>query len=237
MAKKRYFEIGEIVTLKSHSLFNDYFVQGDGRYLPPIMMIKEVFFESNEKKMFDEQKGRQIADNIKYTCVFFNDNTSEFKEVVIYHSFLKSFTDLKYYKISNGEIFENSEDLISEVSAYPIPKYKYGKEVLFKTLKLEMFKKRKSRDKLKIKDDGTMSKDGCDESTIRYIVSFTSPNFLLSGFKKNEKTELKYPNGDNKLLVSKELFKVIWYNPFKFKFSEQYLPKEFLVSKDKVPFN
>ena len=64
-------------------------------------------------------------------CVCFNAIKSEFTEVIIYESFLKSYKDLKYYKeVEVDEKVKIVEDkkLINEVESYvKIDKYEFGK--------------------------------------------------------------------------------------------------------------
>lgn len=218
------FEIGEIVTLNSHPL-----VRGHSKIIefsaqvPPLMMVKEIFYEDDKKKkMFNEELGSdfQIADSIKYICVYFNSNKSEFVEITLYESVIKSYKELKYYK----EVEENKktkfiEDklLIDEVEDYlSIDKYEFGKVVQFKTKKLEHRK----------------SYNGNSEKITNN--SFQTPDFVLSGIKNENIVDGFYPDGNPKKVFSKQLYKVIWFNHFQQKFSEQYLPKEFFV--ENIPF-
>tara|TARA_R110002049_G_scaffold3795_3_gene27513 strand:- start:45986 stop:46321 length:336 start_codon:yes stop_codon:yes gene_type:complete len=101
------FEVGAIVTLKSHPLLSktpkkicEFPAQ-----VPPLMLIKEVHFEREDKKIIysDTIKNAQIADLIKYNCVFFNANKSEFVEKEIYHSFLDTYESLNYYREADKE--------------------------------------------------------------------------------------------------------------------------------------
>ncbi len=214
------FNVGDIVALKSHPLFKDHqkIIEFSAQ-VPPLMLVKEIFYEDvKKKKIFSEELGAdfQIADLIKYTCIYFNANKSEFVEIFIYESFLESYTKLKYFK----EIVENEfakktiEDklLIEEVSTYgQISKYEYGKVVQFKTKKLEQRK----------------SYDGNSEKIANS--SFQTPDFLLSGIKNENINDLYYFDGKPKKVTSKQLFKVIWFNHFQNKYSEFYLPKEFFV--------
>ena len=66
------------------------------------------------------------------------------------------------------------------------------------------------------------------------MVNYTTPEFVLCGYKKESPEGLFYPNGDFKMLTSEILFKVKWFNPFQMKYSEQYLPKECFI--DEQPF-
>jgi hypothetical protein len=65
--------------------------------------------------------------------------------------------------------------------------------------------------------------------TRQYVVNYISPDFVLSGYKKETYTDLFYGNGKPKRKVSTEFVKVKWFNPIQQKFSEQYLPIEFFI--------
>ncbi|MBG6130549.1 hypothetical protein IWQ47_002025 [Aquimarina sp. EL_43] len=215
MDKISAFSIGEIVTLNSHPLFKDYLVNSHADQIPPLFVIGEVFFENDKKKLFsDEIENSQISDLIKYTCVYFNNKKSEFNEVMIYHSLLRSYGDLKYHnEIDNSKKDKIDSTLITEVKTkYVESEYVYGKVVQFKTNKLESRKKIKKA----MKDN-------------KPYPSFTSPDFILSGVKKESSDGLFYGNGKPKKKVSEVLYKVMWFNHFQQKFSEKYLPKECFI--------
>jgi hypothetical protein len=224
MAFTHKFEIGEIVTLKSHPLFREYSkIIEFSAQVPPLMLVKEVFYEDDKKKkLFNEELGEnyKIADLIKYTCICFNSIKSEFTEVTLYESFLKSYKDLKYYRKIGSDAEQKiieDKDLISEVENYlKIDNYEFGKVVQFKTKKLELRK----------------SYDVNLEKTTNF--SFQTPDFVLSGIKNEIITDAYYSNGSPRRVSSKELYKVAWFNHFQQKFSEQYLPKEFFVVD--IPF-
>jgi hypothetical protein len=231
------FSIGDIVTFKTHPLLYDRYIKGDGKLVPPFMVVKEVFFEDKKKKVVDTSNGQVIGERIKYTCTFFDDNKSEFKEVTVYESMLKDF--LNFY-ISKMEVEKNNDDdkdyvsLIDEVSKYKDPSYKYGNIVSFKTKKLEILKKRSSVKNEKLKKEGEESINQKRE-TIQYVVNYSTPEFVLCGYKKELVEDLFYPNGDKKKLISTELFKVKWFNSSQMKFSEQYLPMECFIDEQPFP--
>jgi len=220
MEKITCFDIGDIITLKSHPLFSKTpkKISEFPAQVPPLMLIKEVLFENKEKKkIFSEEiENTQVADLIKYNCVFFNANRSEFHEKIIYHSFLDGYSNLKYYrKIEKDKKLkiEIDKQLIAEVSKYQIVSdYLYGDVIQFKTKKLEQRKSYSS-----------------SNERISGNVSFQTPNFVLSGIKNENQTDLFYQNGKEKRKISKQFFKVMWFNHFQQKFSEHYLPKEFFV--------
>jgi hypothetical protein len=178
----------------------------------------------------DDSTGEIIAERIKYTCVFFDDNRCEFKEVAIYESMLQDYIKFHIARIEGKKKKEKEYDsLITEVSKYKTPEYKYGNLIYFKTKKLEILKKRSSN-KSEIKNDGEHNKT----ETIQYVVNYSTPEFVLCGYKKELGADLFYPNGDKKKLVSEVLFKVKWFNSLQMKFSEQYLPMECFI--DEQPF-
>lgn len=214
------FEIGAIITLNSHPLFDNNFkkIAEFSSQVPPLMIIKEVFFERKEtKKIFSSDiENAQISDLIKYNCVYFNANKSEFCEKTIYESFLRTYKDLKYYKAKDNEGNEikipKEKQLIPEVLNYNIYKdYSFGDVIQFKTKKLEH---RKSY------DNGNEKLPG---------ISYQTPNFVVSGVKKDTQEDLFYSDGRKKKIVPNKLLKVTWFNHFQNKMSEKFLPFCFFV--------
>lgn len=227
------FKIGNIVTFKTHPLLYDRYIKGDGKLVPPFMLVKEVFFEDKKKKVVDTSNGKTIGERIKYVCIFFDDNKNEFKEVTVYESMLTDFTKFYISKMSDIKVEDldsGYKSLIDEVSAYKNPSYKYGNIVYFKTKKLEILKKRSSA-KTEIKNG---SKNEEIKTTIQCVVNYSTPEFVLCGYKKELGEDLFYPNGEKKKIISSELFKVKWFNSSQMKFSEQYLPMECFI--DEQPF-
>ena len=228
---KNKYTIGNLVTFKTHPLLNDFRIKGDNKFVPPIMMIKEVFIENKKKRTHDEETGEQVSDRIKYKCIHFDDNNGQFIESTIYESFLSGFEELKIERISDkGEVFRESETIIMEVKNYfktPL-KYKFGEKVSFITKKIEIYKKRSS--KILIEKNGKIEQEKI-RSKIQYVVNYASPDFLMCGFKKNEDKNLFYEDGTIKKQVGDNLLKVQWFNPSHQKFSEQYLPLEFFTDK------
>lgn len=226
------FKVGDIVTYKTHPLLYDNYIKGDGKYVPPIMIVKEVFFENKRKKTLDKLSNKVIAELIKYICVYFDDNKSEFVEVHLYEKMLESFKELKITSRSSKVEGEENE-VITEILSYSEkPDYKYGEILYFKTKKLEILKKRSSikitKDKKKVLPDEV-------KEIIQYVVNYSTPDFLACGFKIENYKDLFYSDGTNKRLVSNESIKVKWFNPISNKFSEYYLPIEFFT--DIKPFD
>jgi len=210
------FSIGDIVTLKSHPLFKDFLENVFSEQVPPLMLVKDVFFEKKDKKIFsDVLSNTLIADRIKYTCVHFDDKKSAFVESVIYHSFLEKI-DGKSSMIFLRKKNKNDKDtkslfkLLEEIdNEYKNAEYAFGKTVMFKTSKLENRK--------------TIG------NNVYSYPSFTSPDFILSGIKMDEASNLFYEGGKTKKQVSEISYKIMWYNYVQQKFSEKYLPKEFFI--------
>lgn len=221
------FNIGDIVTLKSHPLLNDKYIKGDGKLVPPYMVITEILNENKKKRTHSEELGKQIADLVKYTCVFFDDNRTEFKEVYLYKSEL--------YK-HNFQKEKNDENDINN--------YDYGKTVSFITNEIETNKQRESKKTTTTilkKEEGKKETRQSEIKTIQNIVNFSSPDFVLCGIKKNENKSDFHSNGSARKVVSEILYKVKWFNSNQMKFSEKYLPAECFTDiqpfETKVPHN
>lgn len=229
MSFENKFKVSDLVVLKTHPLLENYRIKGDGKLIPPIMLIKEVHIESNKKVIYDDESGKKISDKIKYLCIYFDDTKSEFIEATLYESMLESFENLKIERISRkGDIKKDDETIIEEINSYKIPEYEYGKVVRLKTKKIEIYKKRSSR-KFIVSDNSKVDLDV--EEIVQYVVNYTSPDFIICGFKKNDVKNSHYPNGNPKKIICENLFKVKWFNYNQQKFSEQYLPESFLTDE------
>lgn len=212
------FDIGDIVTLKSHPLA----YQKDGRIdayvnqIPPFMCVKEVHIERKKQLYSTELPEAKIADNVKYLCVYFNQHRMIFEESFLYQDTIISISDLTFHNKSEV-VAEGHKKLIDETLNYSLVSYEFGKRVFFKTHKLE---KRKS-----------FKNAGQDiNSSTRTILTHTSPAFIINGYKTNTQKSL-YDQKSGKLQrkCADKLYKVIWYNAYQEKFSEEYLPKEFFT--------
>ncbi|NDV43975.1 hypothetical protein [Flagellimonas sediminis] len=232
--EKPKFNVGELVVLKTHPLLKSYRIKGDGKLVPPILLVREVFIESKKKIICDDETGNVIAELIKYTCTYFNDAKSEFLEVVLYESMLDSFRNLKIEKITpDGIVQKDEKTIIEEIDGYKTPEYKYGEIFRLKTKKIEIYKKRSSKTFKVIKNEEGEEVLNPKES-VQYVVNYTSPDFIVCGFKKNDEKNSHYPDGSLKKIVAENLFKIKWFNPFQQKFSEQYVPDSFLTDKMKL---
>jgi hypothetical protein len=236
---KNKYPIGCVVTFKSHPLLYDFLIKGDGKLVPPFMVVKEVFIENEKKKIVDEKTGEKISERIKYTCVFFDDNKNDFKEVHIYENMLKSFEDIYIARMDENKNEKKSDyvSLIQEAKNFSIPKYDFGKIVYFRTKKFEILKKRSSIKLIKpslndleesklTEEEKTTKKVFKRNETIQYVVNYSTPEFVISGIKKENLENLFYPNGDIRKVASELLYKVKWFNSNQMKFSEEFLPAE-----------
>ncbi|WP_299222331.1 hypothetical protein [uncultured Aquimarina sp.] len=216
MGKIPIYKIGDIVSLKSHPLFKGYLINSYSHQVPPLMLIQEVLVEDeNKKKIYSDEMGtpHQIADLVKYKCVYFDDKKSEFNEVTLYESVLESYNKLRFHSESSSGSKETKDKLIEEVENYkPINNYEYGKVIQLKTKKLESRKKIETGKPEKYKHP-----------------SFTSPDFVLIGIKKEINTSSFYNDGTVKKQAPEVLFKISWFNHVQQKFSEYYFPKEFFI--------
>ena len=231
MKLKNLFSLGEIVTFKSHPLLYNYYIKGDGKLVPPFMVVSEVHFESKDKKVVDEVLGEIIAERVKYLCVYFDDNKSQFNEVFIYESMLENYKSIYIARNDDLADIDSYKSLVAEAENYTTPQYKYGRLVYFKTKKFEIFKKRIS---VRITSNLINKKKKKKEIT-QYVVNYSSPDFVISGLKKQTLDDLFYPNGDKKKITSELLFKVKWFNSYQMKFSEKLLPKECFMSEQPFP--
>ncbi|WP_157451691.1 hypothetical protein [Cellulophaga lytica] len=49
MSLDNLFKIGDIVTFKTHPLLYDIYIKGDGKLVPPFMIVSEICFEDKKK--------------------------------------------------------------------------------------------------------------------------------------------------------------------------------------------
>jgi hypothetical protein len=220
------FVIGNIITLKSHPLVfqKNGLIDASINQIPPLMCVKEIHYEKKKKKFSAENDGNQIADNTKYLCTYFNQHRMIFEDKMIYESMLVGFDKLKFHR-NDEKIEESGLTLIEETKDYKKLKdedYTYGKTVFFKTYKLEKRKK-------------FASKSIDINSNKKSAVVHTSPAFITSGVKTNDqKTIYDEKSGEPIKTNAKNLFKVLWYNSYQEKMSEDYMPKEFFTDDERI---
>ena len=222
---KNKFDVGEIVTLKSHPLA----YQEDGRIdayvnqIPPLMCVKEVHIEKRKQLYGTEKPNAKVADYVKYLCVYFNQHRMIFEESFLYQDTIVSIMDLTFHS-KREKVDEGHKKLIDETLDYSVAEYEFGKRVFFKTYKLEKRKKFRSA--------------GMDaRSSTKTTLTHNSPAFIINGYKVNtQKSLYNQKNGQLQRKCSEELYKVIWYNAYQEKFSEEFLPKEFFTD-DSLIYN
>ncbi|MEO9475606.1 MAG: hypothetical protein ABJG41_08725 [Cyclobacteriaceae bacterium] len=219
-----YFKIGTIVTLKTHPLsfqengLIDYHIS----HIPPFMCIKELHIEE-KKQLYSPETGEQTADKVKYLCVYFNQQRSLFEEKLLYHSMLLELSDDKLIFHNQGLPNDENQTLKEETLGLTVTDFEYGKRVFFKTYKLEKRKKFKN------------SKASTVGEQFKIAMTHTSPAFVIRGTKKNETQNLFYEkNGKPKRIVADILVKVLWYNSYQEKMSEDYQPKEFFTDNEEI---
>jgi len=217
------FKIGDIVTLKSHPLAFQENGEIDAyvNQIPPFMCIKEIHIDKKKQIYSQDIEKAKIGDNIKYLCVYFNQHRMIFEEKFVYHEILLPLNKVTFHSKKEKDGKDQTK-LIDETESYKSVEYEFGKRVFFKTYKLEKRKKFKSA--------------GMDSnSTTKTILTHTSPAFILDGFKTNDqKSVYNQKNGELLKKCSEELYKVLWYNAYQEKFSEEYLPKEFLTDDSRI---
>tara|TARA_R110000765_G_scaffold55948_3_gene110600 strand:- start:288 stop:1001 length:714 start_codon:yes stop_codon:yes gene_type:complete len=230
------FKIGDIVTLKSHPLA----FQPNGEMdvyinqIPPFMCVKEVHIERNKKLYSQEASKAQIADDVKYLCTYFNQHRMEFEDRFVYQEMLLPLDKITFHK--EEEKGEGHITLVQETIGYPMATYEYGKRVFFRTFKLERRKKFKKFVKTAAAASGATPSATSSKGSNSHF-THTSPAFILDGIKPND-TKNIYNTKTGKLQreTSDELYKVLWYNAYQEKFSEEFLPKEFFVDDVKIYF-
>lgn len=213
-----HFKIGEIVTLKSHPLAFQEKGEIDAyvNQIPPFMCVKEIHIDKKKQIYSPDIEKAKIGDTIKYICVYFNQHRMIFEEKFVYHEMLLALPKVTFHSKMEKDGGDHTK-LIDETETYKSAEYEFGKRVFFKTYKLEKRKKFK-----------TVGSDY--NSSTKTVLTHTSPAFILNGYKKNEqKSQHNQKNGELIKQCSEELYKVLWYNSYQEKFSEEYLPKEFLT--------
>ncbi len=218
------------------------------------MCVKEVHIERNKKLYSQEASQAQIADDVKYLCTYFNQHRMIFEDRYVYQKMLIPLEKALFHNKKNkGE--DEDKTLVEETIAYSTASYEFGKRVFFKTFKLERRKKFKSFYKNNIDNYIPINNAAEDiENEVKTIqrssrneyngfssyknssnLTHTSPAFILNGFKPNDtKNIYNIKTGKIQRKTSNELYKIMWYNAYQEKFSEEYLPKEFFVDDKNI---
>ena len=228
--KNKQFNIGEIVTLKSHPLAfqKDGLIDASINQIPPFMCVKEIHFERKKKAYSAEVAGEQIADYTKYVCVYFNQYKMQFEEKFIYHNMLlkltkENFTFHTNDYFSSKKVNNSDKSLIEETDDLNEAEYVYGTRVFFKTYKIEIRKKFRQHD---IKNQNYSTKN---------TNVHTSPAFILSGIKNNEEKSIYNEKDGNPIKITADkLYRVLWYDSYQEKMSQEYMPKEFFTDDVRI---
>ena len=203
--------IGDIVVIKSYP--KAFPLTGDPLHIPPIMVVVGVEIENKKKKTHDNELGKQISERIKYNLIWFDNKKSDFVDKIMYQSFLEP------YKPINDEI------IIPEINF----DYRYGEVVSFRTTILELAKDKTSKNKNDTKFIKGEMKDNVKEvDSITSLVTFSCPELVISGIRKNDKKDSFDDFGNKNKIYSEILIKVMWFNPNLQKYSEYELPQECL---------
>lgn len=217
------FKIGDIVTLKTHPLAFQENGEIDAyvNQIPPFMCVKEIHVEKKKQIYSKDIKEAKIADQVKYLCVYFNQHRMIFEEQFVYEEMLVTLKDVTFHSdAENPE--EDHLKLIDETLNYKTSDYEFGKRIFFKTYKLEKRKKFKNA-----------SQDY--RSTAKTTLTHTSPAFILNGCKTNDQKSIyNQKNGELQRECSKNLYKILWYNAYQEKFSQEYLPIEFFTDDERI---
>jgi len=151
------FSIGDIVALKNHPFFEentDIIVSGDHLSLSPLMIVTEVH---KAKYSFSGAK----EDSFKYKCVWFTT---------------------KSYKFTHAEIDEANLKLIQScISTININILKKGAKIAFKTMEIELGKKKSS---LSYDDNSVIA--GAGNTVINSLLSFLPPVLQLVDFEPHK---------------------------------------------------
>lgn len=210
---KNKFNIGDLVVIKSYPNVNP--LVGDPLHVPPIMCVVGIEIENKNKKTHDTALGVKIAERVKYSLIWFDNKKSDFIEKIMYESFLYIHPSQKKSKTHNKS------------------NYSYGGVAIFKTQSLELSKSKKSTSTTSSEDQNKIKSDTNFKKTdITPLVTYTSPDFVITGIKLIDENE-KYDNKGNMIKQIPEiLVKIMWFNPYQQKYSEFEIPKECLINKE-----
>ena len=201
--------IGSIVALNTHPFFTGankdlVVISGDTSTISPLMVITEILLES--KSLFDENVGDQIVKkgSFQYKCLWYSSKYGQFEDAW-FSSRLIRFLEINDNSVGNKQ-------------------FSYGKSVGFKTLNIELGKKKST---LNYADDFSKK----ETKTIAAMLTFSSPVMQIIGFVKSDSKEplIDHKTGEEKRKISSQLVKCKYYNSISDKFSEVLIPIEALV--------
>ena len=208
------FQIGDTVVLENHPFFEDSdkdftFIAGESLSIPPLMIIIELLIES--KSSFEESSGKEIIkkDSFQCKCMWYSNKSGLFEDAWI------------------------SSRLLKIIPPVGIPlnesKWSYGDSVIFKTLNIELGKK-----KISLKQQGNKFDE--KSKSLSALLSFTSPVLQIIGTGKSEIKEplIDSKTGDRKRFIPIRLIKCKYFNSIAEKCSEVFIPIEALNSLEKV---
>src|SRR5690554_4885752 len=195
------FQIGSIVTLKSHytrgekDYLDNISIAGDDKSISPYMMVTEILKETKNK--FDEDTGENTIqkNSFRLKVIWFNAKTYEFNKKWISSQFV--------------DVVENELKNI---------KFSKADQVILKTNQLEIKKKR-----ISIKEEEWNTK--ISKSS---LLSFCAPEMVVIGkstFKPKDPLFDKVTNERIREIPTDQI-KVQFYNPLADKYSEEILPIE-----------
>ena len=200
-------DLGDIVALHSHPYFlesNTALISGEAQMLSPLMIIVEILEESteNEKGVADDTSIRRR----KCKCLWYSHKSHKFEEDWIQSDLLKLVQQTEF------------------IDEYELR----SKQVIFKTLRLEIGKQKSST-------SGDLSSDSeMKSTTISPLLSFVSPVMQVLEVKDNLEAVTRASKAKAKRILSAYLVKCKWFNPLDNKMSESFLPIEALQILDVV---
>ncbi len=201
------FQIGSIVTLKSHytrgekGYLDTISIAGDDKSISPYMMVTEILKETKNK--FDENTGENTIqkNSFRLKVIWFNAKTYEFNKKWISSNFV--------------DVVENEHEDIN---------FSKADQVVLKTNPLEIKKKRVS---IKAEEWNTkISKSS--------LLSFCAPEMVVIGKSKFKPKDPLFDKVTNKRIreIPTDQVKVKFYNPLADKYSEEILPIECFEKAD-----
>src|SRR5690554_4345043 len=195
------FQIGSIVTLKSHytrgekDYLDNISIAGDDKSIPPFMLVTEILKEIKNK--FDEDTGENTIqkNSFRLKVIWFNAKSYEFNEKWISSNFV--------------DVVENEHEDIN---------FSKADQVILKTNPLEIKKKRVS-----IKEEEWNTK--ISKSS---LLSFCAPEMVVIGKSKFKPKDALFDKVTNERIreIPTDQVKVQFYNPLTDKYSEEVLPVE-----------